>query len=144
MRRRCEYEAAVVRPGGRGYYGQSASGVQETRTMNTTTAPESAVDPRRFKSFAEFYPFYLSEHANRTCRRLHFAGSTISLLCLVALVATLNPLWLLAGLVAGYGFAWVGHFGFEKNRPASFKRPLYSFMGDWAMYRDIWLGKVKI
>jgi hypothetical protein len=95
--------------------------------MNTTTAPESAVDPRRFKSFAEFYPFYLTEHANRTCRRLHFIGSTISLLCLVALIVTLNPLWLLAALVAGYGFAWVGHFGFEKNRPASFKRPLYSF-----------------
>jgi hypothetical protein len=134
----------VVRPEGRGYYEQSASGAQETRTMNTTTAPESAVDPRRFKSFAEFYPFYLTEHANRTCRRLHFAGSTLSLLCLVALVVTLNPLWLLAGLLVGYGFAWIGHFGFEKNKPASFKRPLYSFMGDWAMYRDIWLGKVKI
>jgi hypothetical protein len=112
--------------------------------MNTTTAPASAVDPRQFKSFAEFYPFYLTEHANVTCWRLHFAGSTISLLCLVALVVTLNPWWLLAGLVAGYGFAWVGHFGFEKNKPASFKRPLYSFMGDWAMYRDIWLGRVKI
>jgi hypothetical protein len=138
----------VVRPQGRGYYGQSLhkrrSGAKETRTMNTTTAPESAVDPRRFKSFAQFYPFYLTEHANRTCRRLHFAGSTLSLLCLVALVVTLNPLWLLAGVLVGYAFAWVGHFGFEKNKPASFKRPLYSFMGDWAMYRDIWLGKVKI
>ena len=112
--------------------------------MSTTTAPASAVDPRQFKSFAEFYPFYLTEHANLTCRRLHFTGSTISLLCLVALVVTLNPWWLLAGLAAGYGFAWVGHFGFEKNKPASFKRPLYSFMGDWAMYRDIWLGRVKI
>lgn len=112
--------------------------------MNTTTATESVVDPSRFKSFAEFYPFYLSEHANLTCRRLHFAGSTLSLLCLVALVVTLNPLWLLAGVLVGYAFAWVGHFGFEKNKPASFKRPLYSFMGDWAMYRDIWLGKVKI
>ena len=112
--------------------------------MNTSAATGSAVDPRQFKSFAEFYPFYLSEHANLTCRRLHFAGSTLSLLCLVALVLTLNPLWLLAGLVAGYGVAWVGHFGFEKNKPASFKRPLYSFMGDWAMYRDIWLGRVKI
>ena len=67
--------------------------------MNTSAATGSAVDPRQFKSFAEFYPFYLSEHANLTCRRLHFAGSTLSLLCLVALVLTLNPLWLLAGLV---------------------------------------------
>jgi len=116
--------------------------------MNTSTpaAPDApaAVDPRRFTSFAEFYPFYLTEHANVTCRRLHFAGSTISLLCLAALVVTLNPWWLLAGLVAGYGFAWVGHFGFEKNKPASFKRPLYSFMGDWTMYWDIWAGRVKI
>lgn len=112
--------------------------------MNTTTGTASAADPRRFKSFAEFYPFYLSEHADRSCRRLHFAGSTISLLCVAAAVATLNPWWLLAGLLAGYAFAWVGHFGFEKNKPASFKRPLYSFMGDWAMYRDIWRGKVSL
>lgn len=112
--------------------------------MNTTTGTASAADPRRFKSFAEFYPFYLSEHADRSCRRLHFAGSTISLLCVAAAVATLNPWWLLAALLAGYAFAWVGHFGFEKNKPASFKRPLYSFMGDWAMYRDIWRGKVSL
>lgn len=112
--------------------------------MNTTTGTASAADPRRFKSFAEFYPFYLSEHADRNCRRLHFAGSTISLLCVAAAVATQNPWWLLAALLAGYAFAWVGHFGFEKNKPASFKRPLYSFMGDWAMYRDIWRGKVSL
>ena len=112
--------------------------------MNTTTIEAPPVDPRSFSSFAEFYPFYLREHSNRTCRRLHFAGSTLSLLCLVALAVTLNPWWLLAGVLVGYAFAWVGHFGFEKNKPASFKRPLYSFMGDWAMYRDIWLGKVKI
>jgi hypothetical protein len=111
-------------------------------TMDTATA--SATDPRAFTSFAQFYPFYLREHSNRTCRRLHFAGSTLSLVCLAMLIATGNPLWLLAGLFAGYGFAWVGHFGFEKNKPASFKRPLYSFMGDWVMYKDIWTGKVKI
>ncbi len=112
--------------------------------MNTSTTTPAATDPRAFASFADFYPFYLSEHADRTCRRLHFAGSTLSLLCLAALAVTGNPWWILAGLVAGYGFAWVGHFGFEKNRPASFKRPLYSFMGDWVMYRDIWLGRVQI
>ena len=109
--------------------------------MAPTTAP---VDPRSFASFAEFYPFYLTEHSNKICRRLHFIGSSLTLLCLLALVLTRNPLWLLAGLLCGYGFAWVGHFGFEKNRPASFKRPLYSFMGDWVMYRDIWTGRVKL
>jgi hypothetical protein len=107
-----------------------------------STAGFGATDPKAFHSFAEFYPFYLSEHGNRTCRRLHFVGSTLSLVCLAMLVVTRNPLWLLAGLLVGYGFAWVGHFGFEKNKPASFKRPLYSFMGDWVMYRDIWIGRI--
>jgi len=111
--------------------------------MDTTLAT-GPTDPRTFKSFAEFYPFYLAEHSNRTCRRLHFAGSTLSLVFLAALAVTLNPWWLLAALLSGYGFAWVGHFGFEKNKPASFKRPLYSFMGDWTMYKDIWTGKVKL
>ena len=114
-------------------------------TITTATnAAQPACDPKAFKSFAQFYPFYLSEHSNLTCRRLHFAGSTLALVFLVMLVVTQNPWWFLAALLVGYLFAWVGHFGFEKNKPASFKRPLYSFMGDWAMYRAIWLGKVKI
>jgi hypothetical protein len=106
----------------------------ETQTMNTTT-----VDLKSIKTFAEFY---LKEHSNRTCRRLHFVGSTLSLVCLAMLVITGQPGYLLAGLLCGYGFAWIGHFVFEKNKPASFKRPLYSFMGDWVMYRDIWTGRV--
>ncbi len=110
----------------------------------TRTPAGAAVDPRQFSSFAEFYPFYLSEHADRRCRRLHFVGSTLALACLAVLVVTANPWWLLGALFAGYGFAWIGHFAFEKNRPASFKRPLYSFMGDWVMYRDIWAGRVKL
>ena len=97
---------------------------------------------RKYESFAEFYPFYLSEHSDRTCRRLHFAGSTLALLCLVTLLVTRNPWWLLAGLLCGYGFAWVGHFVFEKNQPASFKQPLYSFMGDWRMFWEILSGKI--
>ena len=97
---------------------------------------------RKYDSFAAFYPFYLSEHSDRTCRRLHFAGSTLALFCLVALFVTRNPWWLLAALLCGYGFAWVGHFMFEKNQPASFKQPLYSLMGDWRMYWDILSGKI--
>lgn len=95
-----------------------------------------------FRSFAEFYPYYLNEHRNRTCRRLHFVGSTLALLCLALLVATGQPLWLLYGLLCGYGFAWVGHFFFEKNRPATFRHPLYSFLGDWVMYRDLWTRRI--
>ncbi|TWO72066.1 DUF962 domain-containing protein [Caenimonas sedimenti] len=106
----------------------------------SSTATE--IDPRSFQTFADFYPFYLREHSNRTCRRLHFVGCSLSLACLVTMVVTANAWWLLAGLLFGYGFAWAGHFGFEKNKPASFKRPLYSFMGDWAMYKDIWTGKI--
>ena len=109
--------------------------------MNTTAAA-ATVDPRAFKSFAEFYPFYLKEHSNRTCRRLHFVGSSLGLVFLATMLATGNLLWLLAGLLCGYAFAWIGHFGFEKNKPASFKRPLYSFMGDWVMYKDIWTGRI--
>ena len=52
------------------------------------------------------------------------------------------PRYLAGALFCGYGFAWVGHFAFEKNRPASFKRPLYSLMGDWVMYKDIWTGRI--
>jgi len=99
---------------------------------------------KRISSFAEFYPFYLGEHRNRTCRRLHFIGSTLVLVCLWQLFTTGAPVWLLYGLLCGYGFAWVGHFFFEKNRPATFKYPLYSLMGDWVMYADIWRGRVKL
>ena len=76
-------------------------------------------DPRTLGTFAEFYPFYLSEHSNITCRRLHFLGSSLSLLCLAMLFATGKPQYFLYGLLCGYGCAWVGHFVFEKNKPAS-------------------------
>jgi len=95
-----------------------------------------------FKSFAEFYPFYLGEHRNPTCRRLHFVGTSLALACLLMLIASGRPQYLLYALLSGYAFAWVGHFFFEKNRPATFKHPFYSFVGDWAMYRDIWLGRI--
>jgi hypothetical protein len=99
-------------------------------------------DPKTMRSFAEFYPFYLGEHRDRTCRRLHFAGSTLALACLATALVTGNAWWALAALFCGYGFAWVGHFAFEKNRPASFKRPLYSFAGDWRMYYEIWTRRI--
>jgi hypothetical protein len=96
----------------------------------------------RFVSFREFYPFYLSEHANRISRRLHFIGSCGVLLLVALAIVRGNAWWLLAALLCGYGFAWVGHFFFEKNRPATFKHPLYSFIGDWVMFKDILRGKI--
>jgi hypothetical protein len=98
--------------------------------------------PARYERFAEFYPFYLSEHSNRTSRRLHFVGSTLVLVCLALALIERNPWWLLAALLSGYGFAWIGHFGFEKNRPATFRQPLFSLIGDWVMYKDILTGKI--
>ncbi|MGO4326813.1 Mpo1-like protein [Cupriavidus sp. 2TAF22] len=104
----------------------------------------SQAHAREFENFAAFYPFYLNEHRNLTCRRLHFAGSTVALLCLLALVLSGNWWWLAAAAVSGYAFAWVGHFVFEKNRPATFRHPLYSLMGDWVMYADIWRGRIPL
>ena len=97
---------------------------------------------REFSSFAEFYPFYLGEHAKRATRRLHFLGSSLALLCLAALVFTADPWWFAAALIAGYGFAWLAHLVFEKNRPATFRYPLYSLMGDWVMFWQILTGKI--
>jgi hypothetical protein len=97
---------------------------------------------KKYETFAEFYPFYLSEHSDITCRRLHFVGSSLALVCLALLIWTRNPWWLAAGILCGYGFAWIGHFAFEKNQPASFKQPLYSLMGDWKMFSQIVTGKI--
>lgn len=98
---------------------------------------------QQFQSFSEFYPYYLDEHRDRNCRRLHFIGSVLVLAVLAGVLVTGAWLWLLAVPVIGYGFAWLGHFIFEKNRPATFKYPLYSLMGDWVMFRDILIGRIK-
>jgi len=108
----------------------------------STATPDALSALAQVKSFAAFYPLYLAEHQNRHCRRLHFLGSSLGLLCLVLAVTRGSAWWVLAGLLAGYACAWIGHFGFEHNKPASFKRPLYSFMGDWVMYADIWRGRL--
>ena len=96
----------------------------------------------RFTTFAEFYPFYLSEHANPTCRRLHFVGTSLVIACVIAALVARNAWWLAAAPLAGYGFAWVGHAFFEHNRPATFTYPLYSFCGDWVMYKDFLTGRI--
>ena len=97
-----------------------------------------------FSSFREFYPFYLGEHRNRVCRRLHFAGSACVLAIVAVAIITGRPAWLWLAPVAGYGFAWVGHFVFEKNRPATFRHPLYSLVGDWVMFFDVLRGRVRL
>ena len=95
-----------------------------------------------YKTFSDFYPFYLREHANLTSRKLHFVG-TCGVIALLLLFFFTGNLMILAALpVIGYGFAWVGHFFFEKNRPATFKHPFYSLLGDFRMFWDILTGKV--
>jgi len=97
-----------------------------------------------YASFRAFYPFYLSEHANRNCRRMHFVGSTLVIVVVALALATGNFNWFWLAPLAGYGFAWIGHFVFEKNRPATFRHPLYSLVGDWVMYADVLRGRVKL
>ena len=99
---------------------------------------------QKFTSFAAFYPYYLSEHQNPTCRLLHFIGSWLVLAVIgyVVFSGALVFLWLVP--LIGYGFAWMGHFFYEHNRPATFSYPFYSLMGDWVMFKDILLGNISI
>ncbi|WP_226661097.1 DUF962 domain-containing protein [Microbulbifer aggregans] len=96
----------------------------------------------KFQSFAEFYPYYLHEHSNLTCRRLHFVGTSLVIALLITSLVSRNWELLWALPVAGYGFAWAGHFFFEHNRPATFKNPFYSLWGDFVMFKDMLLGNV--
>ncbi|HET7746942.1 MAG TPA: DUF962 domain-containing protein [Vicinamibacteria bacterium] len=93
------------------------------------------------KTYEEFWPYYVAQHRKRSTRWLHFAGTTAVIGCAAA-GALVSPLWLAAMPFAGYGFAWLGHFGFEKNRPATFTYPLWSLRGDFRMYRLMLLGRM--
>lgn len=99
---------------------------------------------KQYRSFSEFYPFYLSQHQNPVCRLLHVAGvlgATSSLA-----VALTHQAWLAAALspLIGYGCGWTGHFVFERNRPASFKQPIFSLVGDLIMTKDVLLGRIGL
>lgn len=96
----------------------------------------------RFQSFEEFYPFYLSEHQNKTSRTLHFVGTFLVFLLLGFFIVVQKEakFWVALPLV-GYGFAWVGHAFFEKNKPATFKYPLWSLRGDFTLFFEILSGK---
>ena len=91
---------------------------------------------REFNSFREFYPYYLAEHSDRRCRMTHYVGSTLVLAIIAGALLTQQWVYLWLIPLVGYGFAWLGHFLFEHNRPATFKHPWYSLMGDWVMYKD--------
>lgn len=98
---------------------------------------------RKYESLEEFYPFYLTEHSNTTSRVLHFIGTL--LVFIVFFYALFTQKWLLMLLVpvVGYGFAWVGHFFFEKNKPATFQYPGYSLASDFRLFFELLTGKQK-
>ncbi|MBW3467968.1 DUF962 domain-containing protein [Arthrospiribacter ruber] len=98
---------------------------------------------KRYNSLSEFYPYYLSEHMNPTCRKLHFIGTALLFLILGYALFTGKLIYLLLIPVVGYGFAWVGHFFFEKNKPATFKYPFYSLASDFILFFDLLKGKEK-
>lgn len=94
----------------------------------------------RYRSFADFWPFYLREHSQPRTRALHYAGTTLVVAIALFAVAT-GRWWLLVAIpIAGYGFAWVAHFKVEKNRPATFKYPLWSLAADFKMWW-LWLTR---
>lgn len=98
--------------------------------------------PERIGSFEEFWPYYLTQHRHPVSRGLHLAGTLLALICL-ALALTASPLWGLAAPLCGYGLAWLGHFAFERNRPATFRYPLWSLRADWRMFRRMLTGRLN-
>lgn len=101
-------------------------------------------EEKKFKSFSEFYPYYLSEHGDPVNRRLHFFGSLLTIIVVLFVIITQTWIALILVPILGYGFAWIGHYFVEKNKPATFTYPLYSLMGDWVMFKDILTGEIKL
>ena len=97
---------------------------------------------KKYQSFETFWPFYLGEHSLPSTRWVHFVGTTIALLNLITAIVTLSPAYILSGLFSGYFFAWVSHFFIEKNRPATFTYPAWSFIADWRMWALMATGKL--
>ena len=98
---------------------------------------------QRYRTFEDFYPFYLTEHVNPVSRRLHVIGTSLVVLCFILAMVFGDGRWLIGMPVIGYGFAWVGHFFFEKNKPATFKYPAFSLMGDFRLWFETVTGKRK-
>jgi hypothetical protein len=95
-----------------------------------------------FNSFAEFWPYYLNEHSKSGTRWLHLVGTTLGL-ALIVFFIVIGRWWLFPlALIPGYGAAWIGHFFIEKNKPATFRHPLWSFIGDYKMIGLMVTGKM--
>ncbi len=99
--------------------------------------------PKEYTSLKEFYPYYLTEHRDYTCRVLHFIGTGLVVLSFLTFWFTFNWLYLALIPFLGYGFAWVGHYFFEQNKPATFKYPGYSLASDFILFWHLLIGKEK-
>ncbi len=123
-----------------------------SRSESRVSAPASAKFPaggytyawqrENYETLKAFWPFYLHEHSRATNRMLHFVGSTLGLVLAAVALGTGTYILLIGALVSGYAFAWFGHFFIEKNRPATFKYPLKSFISDWRMWYTMLTGKI--
>ena len=100
------------------------------------------IENKRIENYREFWDFYVAEHQQPVTRYLHFVGTTLGIVLLVLLVRGGHWLYLPLCLVVGYAFAWFSHFFVEKNKPASFKYPLWSFISDYKMLWFMLTGKM--
>lgn len=98
---------------------------------------------KKYTSLKEFYPYYLSEHQNPTCRKLHFIGTGLLFFIVIISLLTEQYIYLISIPLVGYGFAWIGHFFFEKNKPATFRYPLFSLVSDFKLFFDLLRGKER-
>lgn len=98
----------------------------------------------RIQTFKEFYPYYLSEHSKPATRALHYVGTSLFFVLLIT--GLVRGKWYYFALlpIMGYGFAWVGHFFVEKNKPATFQYPLWSLASDFVMYFQWLTGRLKV
>lgn len=121
---------------------------RDKNNMNAYVDPQQNIEQSQFhlpiKNYSEFYRFYLTEHRDITSRRLHAVGSSVGIYFFSKAIRQRKAKYIAYGLASGYTCAWVGHFVFEKNKPASFKQPLYSFISDWRMLSDILRGNLSL
>lgn len=97
---------------------------------------------KQYKTLKEFYPYYLTEHQHPTSRALHFIGTAL-LICIFIFGIVYGPLWILFFIpIVGYGFAWVGHYFFERNKPATFIYPGFSLASDFIMFWHTITGQI--
>jgi hypothetical protein len=94
-------------------------------------------------SYSEFWDFYVQEHSKPATRLLHFIGTSLAIISLVWLIWRGMWYYFPVSLIVGYGFAWFAHFVIEKNKPATFKYPFWSFISDYKMMWYMITGRMS-